>query len=92
MVLDALTKHLFESRDMSLVQLKHLTYKTTPLFGLRSEEGEGGFMSEEGYKYVGFLSKTYVARRDPSTALTGFRIKSLAKGLDRSDPDRKLSS
>ena len=28
--------------------------------------------------------------RDPSSALAGFRIRSLAKGLDRSDPDRLL--
>ena len=38
---------------------------------------------------VGFVSKTEVAR-DPSTALTGFWVKSLAATLDRSEPDRAL--
>ena len=33
--------------------------------------------------YVGFMAKTHVAR-DPSTTLTGFKIKSLAATLDRS--------
>ena len=35
------------------------------------------------------MAKTHVVR-DPSTALTGFRLISLAQGLERSDPDRLL--
>ena len=39
--------------------------------------------------YVGFMVKTHVAR-DPSTTLTGFRDKSLAASLDKSEPDQTL--
>ena len=50
--------------------------------------------SADGYEVVlrpcvGFLSKTYVTS-NPPTALTRFRIRSLAKGLDKSERDRKL--
>ena len=101
-ILDALTKHPFHSKDMSSIQLKHLTYKIVLLsLALGGRRGEIHALnitrmrwSDKGYEvvlrpYGEFLSKTYIAR-DRSSALTGCRIKYLAKGLERSDPDRIL--
>ena len=102
-VLSALALPPFEIKDMSSVQLKFLTFKTVFLISLASGARRGEIhaldlsrtrWSDKGHEvflrpYVGFLPKTYLAR-DPSTALQGFRIRSLSKGLDRSDPDRLL--
>ena len=103
LVLGALILSPFEAKDMSSVSLKHLTYKTVFLLSLASGARRGEIHAldlsrtrwvEDGREvvlrpHVGFMSKTHVAR-DPSTALAGFRIKSLAHDLDRSDPDRLL--
>ena len=88
---------------MSSIQLKHLTFKTVFFLSLASGARRGEIHALDVTRmrwstdnqeavlrpYVGFLPKTYLAR-DPLTALSGFRIKSLANGLSRSDPDRKL--
>ena len=103
LVLSALIKHPFEAKDMGTVSLKHLTYKTVFLLSLATGARRGEVhaldlsrirWAEDGSEvflrpYVGFMAKTQVAR-DPSTALSGFRVRSLAKGLGRSDPDRLL--
>ena len=102
-VLDALTRHPFESRDMNSIQLKFLTLKTVFLLALASGARRGEIhaldvtrtrWSQDGYEvtlrpYAGFLPKTYLAHQ-PGTVLSGFKIRSMAKGLSRSDPDRLL--
>ena len=102
-VLSALTKSPFEPRDMATIDLSLLTYKTVFLLSLAtgarrgeihaldrsllrwSSDGKDVFLRPR----VGFVSKTQVAR-DPSTALTGFWVKSLSATMDRSEPDRSL--
>ena len=88
---------------MASVDLSLLTYKTVFLLSLAtgarrgeihaldrsllrwSSDGKDVFLRPR----VGFVSKTQVAR-DPSTALTGFWVKSLSATMDRSEPDRSL--
>ena len=103
LVLSALIKHPFEAKDMGTVFLKHLTNKTVFLLSLATGARRGEVhaldlsrirWAEDGSEvflrpYVGFMAKTQVAR-DPSTAFSGFRVRSMAKGLGRSDPDRLL--
>ena len=93
-VLDALTRHPFESRDMNSIQLKFLTLKTVFLLALASGARRGEIhaldvtrtrWSQDGYEvilrpYAGFLPKTYLAHQ-PGTVLSGFRIRCMAKGL-----------
>ena len=102
-VLSALTKSPFERRDMALIDLKLLTLKTVFLLSLATGARRGEIHALDRSRirwsangqdvflrpYVGFVSKTQVAR-DPSTALTGFWVKSLSATLDRSEPDRSL--
>ena len=100
-VLNALTKPPFEPRDMASVELKFLAYKTVFLLSLATGARRGEIHALDLLRWssdgndvflrprVGFVSKTQVAR-DPSTALTGFWVKSLAATMDRSEPDRSL--
>ena len=98
-----LTKSPFECCDMASVELKLLTFIMVFLLSLATGAGCGEIhaldrswirWSADGQDvflrpHVGFVSKTQVAR-DPSTALTGFWVKSLAVTMSKSEPDRTL--
>ena len=102
-VLAGLRSSPFELKDMSKLELSHLTYKTVFLLMLASGARRGEIHAldfsklgwSEGKNVVHlkpnpfFMAKTHAPDK-PLTAFKGFSIVSLSASLGRDDPDRAL--